>query len=97
MRRGPSAMAVVEQRAQRENVERVADVDGDRCAVQDVERRASATLEALVLDVVVHEEGVVEELERDGGAEGARRRRPPKARAVAMSKLGRSIRPARSG
>ena len=95
MRRGPRRRAVVDQRAQAEQRQRVADVDRDRHAVQRVQRRPAAALLALVLDVVVDEEGVVQQLERDrrahrvldARAEGARRRdaqaRPQHAAAAA--------------
>ena len=61
------AFDVVEQRLQRQRHHRVADVDRDRDAVVDVQRRPAAAQQRLVLDVVVDEEGVVVELERRGG------------------------------
>ena len=51
---------------------------------------------ALVLNVVMDEEGVVQELDRDRGAYGVRRT-GPNARAVAMQMLGRIIFPPRRG
>jgi hypothetical protein len=57
--------------------------------------RASPHL-ALVLDVVVDEESIMQKLDRDGGAHGVRRG-APNARAVAMQMLGRIIFPPRRG
>src|SRR5436189_3632177 len=79
---GAEPQAVVHEGAEPEERERVADVHGERDAMERVQRRATAPLVALVLDVVMDEEGVVEELERDrraqcvlaSRAEGARRR-----------------------
>src|SRR5262249_17872164 len=61
--------AVVEERAERGQRETIAHVHRDRGAVRGVERRVAASRLALVLDVVVDEEGVVQQLERGGGPE----------------------------
>ena len=57
---------------------------------------AAATL-AAVDDVVVDEEGVVEQLDRDGDRDDLSRRSPPKARHVATQSAGRSAFPGRLG
>ena len=61
---------VLDQRADAEGVHRVADVDGDRDALLDVQRRVVAAVEAAVLDVVVDEEGVVQQLDRHRRRQG---------------------------
>src|SRR5439155_1528353 len=66
---GPERPAVVDESPQTEERERIADVHRHRDAVESVERRAAASLVALVLDVVVHEKGIVEELEGNRGAQ----------------------------
>ena len=63
----PDALDVVEQRLQRKREHGVADVDGDRDAVIDVQRGLAAAHPRFILDVVVDEEGVVVELERRRG------------------------------
>src|SRR5205823_3557093 len=68
---GAEPQAVVQEGAEPEKRERVADVHRERDAMERVERRPTAPLVALVLDVVVDEEGVVEELERDRRAHAA--------------------------
>ena len=60
---------VVEERLQREAEHRVTDVDRDGDAVVDVQRRAAAAHERVILDVVVHEKRVVVQLERRRGRE----------------------------
>ena len=57
---------VLGQRADADGIHRVADVDGDRDALLDIQRRAVAAVQAPVLDVVVDEEGVVQQLDRHG-------------------------------
>jgi hypothetical protein len=58
---------VLDQRADRQDVHRIADVDGDGQALLHVHRRLVAPVEAAVLDVVMDEEGVVQQLDRHRG------------------------------
>ena len=61
---GPERRLVVDQSSESEEGERVTHVDRQRDAVESVQRRPAAPHVAVVLDVVVHEERIVEELER---------------------------------
>ena len=64
--------------------------------MERVERGLAAPHFALVLDVVMNEEGVVQQLDRHGRAHRVDER-APNARAVAMQMLGRIIFPPRRG
>jgi hypothetical protein len=61
---------VAEQRPQPQNHERVPGVQRRRDAVQPMQRGQAAPLFTFVLDVVVHQEGAVQKLERYGRAHG---------------------------
>ncbi len=66
----PQPVLVVPQRAQREDGEPVAGVHRECPTVPAVERRPTSPQLTVVLDVVVDEEGGVEELDRRGGRQG---------------------------
>ena len=63
-------MLIVEQRAQAHERQAVAGIDGDRHAVLPMKCRLSTTLLALVFDVVMNEERVVEQLDGNCGRQG---------------------------
>ena len=67
------AAAVVEERTQAQEKHGVAGVEGERDAVERMERGRASPHLALVLDVVMDEEGVMQKLDRDRGAHGVRR------------------------
>src|SRR6185437_14347593 len=87
----PQLLEVADEGTNTQHGERVAHVDGDGDAVELVERRLATSDLALVLDLVVNEERVVQDLERDGRVGGLR------GRAAAMQALARRERPPRRG
>ena len=73
-------LPVVEERTQAQEKHRVAGVQRERNAVERMERGLAAPHFALVLDVVMNEEGVVQKLDRHGRAHRVGRARPERAR-----------------
>ena len=97
-RRGPELLAALAEEAHGKRIHGVAGVDGDRNAGTTMHRGHAAPGVAAVLDVVVHEEGVVQHLDAGGGgqrvlrptAQRARRRdaqRRPQALARAVDEV----------
>ena len=70
---GAEPLDVLPEQPHRERVHRVADVDGERGAELPVQRGTASPRLAAVLDVVVHEERVVQHLDARRGGRGRRR------------------------
>ena len=72
-RSGPTRSTFCRNKPHRQRVHRVADVDRERGAELPVQGRRAAARLAAVLDVVVHQECVVQHLEARGGGDGLAR------------------------